>query len=324
MNTLKDTWNAYKAINNRASGRNASLTRLVRQAVPYYFSPTGFALPPINLWLSVNTSCNLRCKMCDIGQQIPDSSFYKNIGSTSGKELSMPAVLAIANDLFPYKVNVHICCVEPLLYPHLYDAARAFVGRGMIVDLTTNGLLLAKKAEEIVDAGFRNIWLSLDGPQGVHDYIRGIEGLFAKIMEGIGKLIEIRNVKRLDYPKLNFLCVITEHNQGHLKEMVEILSRFNYERILFAHMNFVSQDIADLHNGRFEHIFHASETNVSKSNPRNVQIEIVDKELKEIADRFNGISFSPVLDKQEMIKYYHHHTEFVKRNRCFTMGSRSG
>ena len=66
---------------------------------------------------------------------------------------------------------------EPLLHPRIDEIVRMIAGRGHHVDLVTNGLLLAEKAAELAAAGIDTIHVSLDGPEEVHDRIRGSRGL---------------------------------------------------------------------------------------------------------------------------------------------------
>ena len=46
--------------------------------LPYYYKKTGFAHSPTTIFIAINSVCNLKCEMCDFGQQNENSLFYKN------------------------------------------------------------------------------------------------------------------------------------------------------------------------------------------------------------------------------------------------------
>jgi MoaA/NifB/PqqE/SkfB family radical SAM enzyme len=69
---------------------------------------------------------------------------------------------------------------EPLLYRGLDQVLAHVKRRGLIAALVTNGSLLARHAERLVEIGVDNVTVSLDGPEAVHDAIRGVPGTFAR------------------------------------------------------------------------------------------------------------------------------------------------
>ena len=74
---------------------------------------------------------------------------------------------------------------EPLLAPELFDFARQAKQAGMAFQVTTNGLLLPDRAEEVVDSGVDSLWVSLDGPPELHNRIRGHGESYQRAVEGL-------------------------------------------------------------------------------------------------------------------------------------------
>src|SRR5579885_1538646 len=52
---------------------------LAKRALPYFLRPDGRAAYPLTVYLSINSVCNLKCKMCDVGTQNEEANFYKNL-----------------------------------------------------------------------------------------------------------------------------------------------------------------------------------------------------------------------------------------------------
>ena len=144
---------------------------------------------------------------------------------------------------------ISITSTEPLLYDHYPGWAAK--SRGISVNVTTNGLLLVKRYEELFEAGLQSLTVSLDGPAKIHDRIRGVPGAFEKVLEGIIKLIELKEKNGSVYPRISINSVITNLNASCLEELLNAIPLSKLEHITFALMTFCHQELADKHNELF-------------------------------------------------------------------------
>ena len=82
---------------------------------------------------------------------------------------------------------------EPLLRDDIGEVARKAksIMKESRILLITNGLLLKKKAREVLDSGMDIVCISLDGIGEVNDMIRGVPGYYQRIIEGIEELKRI-------------------------------------------------------------------------------------------------------------------------------------
>ena len=90
---------------------------------------------------------------------------------------------------------------EPFLFPDIIELLEYINSKGIFISLDTNGTLLKKYAADIVRIGNIHITISVDGPEEIHDKVRGIKGCFRRIKEGVNRLIEVeknsgRNISR--------------------------------------------------------------------------------------------------------------------------------
>jgi hypothetical protein len=53
------------------------ITRLAWQGLPYLTDSTGGARAPLTVYWSINSVCNLHCRMCDVGTANSDANFWK-------------------------------------------------------------------------------------------------------------------------------------------------------------------------------------------------------------------------------------------------------
>lgn len=117
--------------------------------MPVLTDPSGRTVS--NIRISLTQSCNLNCIYCHAeGEKNPE------------QELSAEQIAEILRVAQTFGVrSVKFTGGEPLLRPDLARIIRS-VPPGMEVSLTTNGTLLADRAQELKDAGLNRVNISLD------------------------------------------------------------------------------------------------------------------------------------------------------------------
>lgn len=116
---------------------------------------------------------------------------------------------------------------EPLLNRELSAICAFFRDLSARITLLTTGLLLQKKAG-IVDSGFDDIILSVDGPANVHDQIRRVPGAFEAIRRGVLAVRERR-------PEMPISCrtTVQKLNHTHLRATVSAARSLGLNSISF-------------------------------------------------------------------------------------------
>ena len=61
----------------------------------------------------------------------------------------------------------------------------------MFISIDTNGTMLKQYAEDICRIGNMHLTISVDGPEPVHDTVRGVPGTFKRIKEGVACLAKL-------------------------------------------------------------------------------------------------------------------------------------
>ncbi len=121
--------------------------------------------PVRDLRISVTDRCNFRCVYC-----MPKEVFDKNYQFLPHKQLlSFEEITHIASLFVAHGVEkIRLTGGEPLLRKDverliaMLAALRTPSGKNLDITLTTNGSLLAKKAQSLKDAGLQRITVSLD------------------------------------------------------------------------------------------------------------------------------------------------------------------
>jgi radical SAM protein with 4Fe4S-binding SPASM domain len=109
---------------------------------------------------------------------------------------------------------------EPLLRREVFDLATFGAWCGLKMALATNGTLVTRKmAPRIVEAGFKRVSISLDGPDAAtHDAFRRVSGAFDQAVDGFIHLKELGM-------SLQVNTTVTSHNRERLGEMYELVRK---------------------------------------------------------------------------------------------------
>ncbi|MFO0547368.1 MAG: radical SAM protein [Polyangiaceae bacterium] len=152
---------------------------------------------PLYLVHALTARCNARCGFCAWN---PD--FYD-----AREQLSTDAIERLYSDARRAGfLGVSIWGGEPLLHRDFDRIARHAHDLGLTTHLVTNGFLLEHKLAPVAEHIDR-VCVSLDHPSSVHDELRGIKGLFARIVSATRALRARRPDKHVV-----FVCTLQRAN----------------------------------------------------------------------------------------------------------------
>ncbi len=133
---------------------------------------------PVKVSIDLTSRCNLRCLHC-----------RNRTGASSDSELDWRTVAGIVDDLASMRVfRLGLSGGEPLVRDDVPELIGYALGRGIPrVFVSTNGTLLDRRFLDRIEA-FRSritLKISLDGPDEVHDRVRGTPGAAAAAIAAI-------------------------------------------------------------------------------------------------------------------------------------------
>ncbi len=141
---------------------------------------------PAFLSFTVTNACNLRCQMC--GQW--SSTGYVRTGSgRRGRLLKAAEWMKLADEAAEHGItSVLLRGGEPFMLPGISRLLEHLHDLGMFVSIDSNGTRLGEHAAELVRLGRIHVTVSIDGPEAVHDAVRGVPGCFAQIRDNLATL----------------------------------------------------------------------------------------------------------------------------------------
>ena len=181
----------------------------------------------------VTANCNANCKMC----------FYKdNMAENRGQnELTVEEYDKISQKIKLINV-LGISGGEPFLRNDLAEIIKVIYKncRPLVVDLPTNGFFtesVLKQTEDIAkncQDMIVDLQLSIDGPEKIHNEIRGLQDGFKRMKETYNGLINLK--KKYKNLRVKACVVYSHYNQDYIEELFNILDRDfrGLDRVVFS------------------------------------------------------------------------------------------
>lgn len=158
------------------------------------------------LFIRVLEACNADCFMC--GFALSRDSF----------RFSTDEMTALMAEACEVGVGfVRFTGGEPLMHRSIGDLIAIAREFGMKTSLITNGMQLKKKLPILVDAGLKQIVVSLDGASSEsHDEFRGSPGCFVRATDGLAAAIDAGILGRVN-------SVVGPHNYREMPDLQTLL-----------------------------------------------------------------------------------------------------
>ncbi len=129
----------------------------------------------VNLTVAVTASCNQRCTGC----------LYER-GFMAKQQLPLPVMEQMVEDAAALKIrSLRLYGGEPLLHNDLPAVVEKAVGLGLRTYVTTNGVLLAERIDELHAAGLRDVTFGYYGSGKDYDDYVARKGNYARMERGI-------------------------------------------------------------------------------------------------------------------------------------------
>ena len=226
MNSREPTRFLFKLFNTPHIITQAAGSLFVKhvKAKMEYKREDGYSNIPIQqIGLRITNICNLRCKTC--GQWGETGYNLKKDGKELTDIVPVQRYIEIADEVKKFKPIYYIWGGEPFLYPGLFEFTGRIKDNGSLLAVVTNATFLTARAKDIIKQKWDALMFSLDGPEEIHDKIRGKKGTFKKIKEGILAVNEQKEKNRTKLPWTMALVTVSVDNAGWLDKIAEYEAR---------------------------------------------------------------------------------------------------
>ncbi len=138
---------------------------------------------PSSISLTITNVCNLRCQMC--GQWSAEGYMHPQKAALK-HELGLDDWKRVVDELAEHQIgSLLLRGGEPFLFPDIVPLLEYINSKGIFIAIDTNGTRIKDFAADLVRIGHIHLTISVDGPPAIHDRVRGVEGCFERIREGV-------------------------------------------------------------------------------------------------------------------------------------------
>ena len=172
--------------------------------------------------------CNLRCKHCyQEGEKVQELS-REQIFAVIDEIAALLQAWRQAYDL-EFQPSFNVTGGEPFLRPDLFAILERMAGIGFEIYVLSNGTIIsAERARRLAELQVNGVQVSLEGPQEIHDAIRG-PGSFAASLNGIRTLMAAG-------VKVSLNATLSRLNAGHFRDLVEVARSLGVPRLGFSRL----------------------------------------------------------------------------------------
>ena len=178
-------------------------------------SPDSIRARPEKITIAITANCNLRCIGCRYGRDF-----------MPGEQLSLAMVQGVLSDAQAVGVEtVRLYGGEPLLHKELPQMVRHADYLGLKTYVTTNGILLDRKIDELYDAGLRALSIGFYGTEDAYDLYVQRPSHFEKLRNSL-RYVRQRYGSDIQL-QLNYLVMKPTVSQAALQDAWEFAETFD-------------------------------------------------------------------------------------------------
>ncbi|MBE0426903.1 MAG: radical SAM protein [Nitrospirae bacterium] len=172
--------------------------------------------------------CNLKCKHCYQTDKKTDEMSFEEIKKTSDEISETVNEWKKAYNI-NYSLSFNITGGEPFLRKDLFAILSEIKYSGADVYLLTNGILIdERKAKVLAGIGVDGVQVSMEGPEKIHDSIRG-KGSFSSSVRGVRHLLDAGLGVTLN-------VTLSSVNAEYFEDMTEIALTLGVQRLGFSRL----------------------------------------------------------------------------------------
>lgn len=261
---------------------------------------------PETVSLYLTYRCNLHCKMCG---QWGEKGTLKGLPSDILKsELTLDELKSLIDDVATFKPNITLFGGESFLYKEILELIKYIKDANLRCNNVTNGVLLDKYAEDVVDLNMDEIIISFHGTPKIHDEVTQVSGTFDRATRGLELVKKFKAEKGKHKPIINVTTPITKWNYHILSEIADYWAGMDVNSVSFHHLIFFSRETYNKHYEEFRKVFGIDSLSWAGFVREHSEIN-VDSLLKEFDKIKNknyntDVSFYPDFSDNEIRKYY--------------------
>ncbi len=178
--------------------------------------------------------------MC--GQWGPEG-YILNRKIDTGSRMKMADWKRLVDEAARHKIkSILVRGGEPFLFQGIIELLEYINRHGIYVSIDTNGTILDRFADDLIRIGNMHMTFSVDGPEEIHDAVRGVKGSFNKTKENIALLNELEKESGIKISK-SICFTISRYNYKYLGEMPDVARTMSISSMNIVPYYYFSDDL---------------------------------------------------------------------------------
>jgi MoaA/NifB/PqqE/SkfB family radical SAM enzyme len=207
---------------------------------------------PQSVSLTITNACNLRCRMCG---QWSEEGYIRAQPGVIRSELRLTDWKRLIDEIADHNLkSVLMRGGEVFLYPDIIPLLEYIREKDLFVSIDTNGTRLARHAPDLVRIGNMHLTVSVDGPEEIHDSVRGVKGTFRQLREGLARLAEEEKKQGTTLSK-SITFTISPYSYRGLGLLPEVARSLGINSICVVAYYFIPQAVGEKYEAELEDNF---------------------------------------------------------------------
>ena len=269
---------------------------------------------------TVTNNCNLRCKMCG---QWSEDGYIKNDPEAQIASMKVSDWMRLVDEIAEHKIRfILIRGGEPFLFRGLIELIKYIKSKGISLAIDSNGMAIKKYAGDLVRLGNMHITFSVDGPEKIHDEVRGAKGSFKKIKENIALINELEKGSETKISK-SICFTISPYSYKGLGEMPDVARDMGIQSINIVPYYYFSSETGRKYEEELKINFSSTAFSWKGFHHDNsgIDFNLFKQELDKYLSSLNGIEnfpFMPLTDEDYKLWFEDSHMP-VGSSRCLNI-----
>jgi MoaA/NifB/PqqE/SkfB family radical SAM enzyme len=146
---------------------------------------------------------------------------------------------------------------EVFLFPGIIGLLDHLNAKGVFISIDTNGTLLGKYAADIVRIGNIHLSISVDGPEEIHDQVRGVKGCFGRVRESVALLNELESSAGKTISK-SITFTISPYSYRGLGVMPDVARSLSIPTICIVPYYYYPEEVGKRYDAEMQEVFGCS------------------------------------------------------------------
>jgi len=178
--------------------------------------------------LHLTERCNLRCRHCYQDGNRPDEMSLSEIKSVIEEISDMLRDWTETYNI-AFTSSFNVTGGEPFLRQDIFTVLEELKTRGFDTYILSNGTLISQDiAKALAELGVKGVQISIEGPEDIHDAIRGA-GSFSSSLKGIRNLLDAGI-------ELTLNTTLSGMNASYFMEVIDLASSLGVQRLGFSRL----------------------------------------------------------------------------------------